>query len=446
MRVRPHVPFDHCLAAKPRVRTKIDRVDVKMIHKRVGYENIKLGQPRLPSASWIIPRSSNNSIVRDQSSDHIKAIIYKNLNKSFNGSGLGEFSADDCDDDDVVGIDGDEYDGKVSPYEWIARKLARSQIYSFSACEGVGRTLKGHQPVTWLENRYTIPTLGTKTENLLRFARACAKAHAKAQPRLRQGTFVTVGVGPSSSSIPGKEKIDDFLRSISAILLSHYVKVSFGPPLMSQISASTFLLKAVKKRTVQSQVLALLFGHQNTTNPPPNIKLILWGSNFSGVEHLTLLQPKQGKFYPDAIHPFVYISIVHHFLTNRAQSLFGSKPKFSLIEPNLGFDINFIKNYIIVNVFEKEKLIFERSSKRKQTCESRERCARGRERAERARDVREQREMHEKREMGESQRESRERQRRARAERDAREAEREPREAETCESRERCARGRESRE
>lgn len=40
--------------------------------------------------------------------------------------------------------DEDEDDGdRIPPHEWIARKLARSQISSFSVCEGMGRTLKG---------------------------------------------------------------------------------------------------------------------------------------------------------------------------------------------------------------------------------------------------------------------------------------------------------------
>lgn len=45
----------------------------------------------------------------------------------------------DDDDDD----DGGEDDDIVPPHEWIARKLASSQISSFSVCEGIGRTLKG---------------------------------------------------------------------------------------------------------------------------------------------------------------------------------------------------------------------------------------------------------------------------------------------------------------
>lgn len=45
----------------------------------------------------------------------------------------------DHDDDDG---DGDGV-GIVPPHEWIAKRLARSQISSFSVCEGIGRTLKG---------------------------------------------------------------------------------------------------------------------------------------------------------------------------------------------------------------------------------------------------------------------------------------------------------------
>lgn len=45
------------------------------------------------------------------------------------------------DDDDDDG--GGEDDDMVPPHEWIARKLASSQISSFSVCEGIGRTLKG---------------------------------------------------------------------------------------------------------------------------------------------------------------------------------------------------------------------------------------------------------------------------------------------------------------
>ncbi|XP_027933796.1 uncharacterized protein LOC114189264 [Vigna unguiculata] len=48
------------------------------------------------------------------------------------------------DDDGACSKGGDDEDDEmVPPHEWIARKLARSQISSFSVCEGMGRTLKG---------------------------------------------------------------------------------------------------------------------------------------------------------------------------------------------------------------------------------------------------------------------------------------------------------------
>ncbi|MFQ6644547.1 hypothetical protein Gotur_020616 [Gossypium turneri] len=45
--------------------------------------------------------------------------------------------------DDGMVYDGDDDDEMVPPHEWLAKKLARSQISSFSVCEGVGRKLKG---------------------------------------------------------------------------------------------------------------------------------------------------------------------------------------------------------------------------------------------------------------------------------------------------------------
>ncbi|KAJ4703905.1 Senescence regulator [Melia azedarach] len=48
------------------------------------------------------------------------------------------------DDDDDVDDDNEDDDGDIiPPHEWLARKLARNQISSFSVCEGIGRTLKG---------------------------------------------------------------------------------------------------------------------------------------------------------------------------------------------------------------------------------------------------------------------------------------------------------------
>lgn len=53
-------------------------------------------------------------------------------------SGWDSEEEEDDDDDDVHGCS-----MMIPPHEWIAKKLARSQISSFSVYEGVGRTLKG---------------------------------------------------------------------------------------------------------------------------------------------------------------------------------------------------------------------------------------------------------------------------------------------------------------
>ncbi|KAL4554810.1 hypothetical protein LXL04_037416 [Taraxacum kok-saghyz] len=57
-------------------------------------------------------------------------------NDDYDGGHNGRESWDSDDDDDDNG-------NMMPPHEWIAQKLARSQITSFSVCEGAGRTLKG---------------------------------------------------------------------------------------------------------------------------------------------------------------------------------------------------------------------------------------------------------------------------------------------------------------
>ncbi|KAJ3674864.1 hypothetical protein LUZ60_005480 [Juncus effusus] len=46
----------------------------------------------------------------------------------------------DVEDDDVAEDGSGE---RVPPHEWLAKKMARNNISSFSVCEGAGRTLKG---------------------------------------------------------------------------------------------------------------------------------------------------------------------------------------------------------------------------------------------------------------------------------------------------------------
>lgn len=56
---------------------------------------------------------------------------------------LDDGDKDSYDDEDDHDDEDDEYDCKVPPHEFIAERLAKSQISSFSVFEGVGRTLKG---------------------------------------------------------------------------------------------------------------------------------------------------------------------------------------------------------------------------------------------------------------------------------------------------------------
>jgi len=116
--------------------------------------------PARPSAARMVPRSSNSSA---NSSSEAKVLqqsapvkipdwskIYtsnppKNSASRFEsdydgeGNGIANYSGDSDED----GEENDEPDSKLPPHEFIARRLARSQISSFSVLEGAGRTLKG---------------------------------------------------------------------------------------------------------------------------------------------------------------------------------------------------------------------------------------------------------------------------------------------------------------
>ncbi|KAL3503520.1 hypothetical protein ACH5RR_037969 [Cinchona calisaya] len=122
-------------------------------------ESSSIVSRRLPSASRMIPQANNDS----NSSNETKIIqhsapvnvpdwskIYGNSSKKASntasllddgddGSSDGVNMMNSWDSDDEVEDDG----SMIPPHEYIARKLARSQITSFSVCEGVGRTLKG---------------------------------------------------------------------------------------------------------------------------------------------------------------------------------------------------------------------------------------------------------------------------------------------------------------
>ncbi|XP_021719711.1 uncharacterized protein LOC110687374 [Chenopodium quinoa] len=76
---------------------------------------------------------------------------YGNCHGNDYGHGYGYDDGPDVNDDGdgyVYGNDGnddgdDDDDDMVPPHEYLAKKLARSQISSFSVYEGIGRTLKG---------------------------------------------------------------------------------------------------------------------------------------------------------------------------------------------------------------------------------------------------------------------------------------------------------------
>lgn len=89
------------------------------------------------SSTWNIHRSKEVSGVKQSSApmnvpDWSK--VYGNNTKS--NRRISHLHSHDDDEDDDDGC-------MVPPHEWVARKLARTQISSFSMCEGIGRTLKG---------------------------------------------------------------------------------------------------------------------------------------------------------------------------------------------------------------------------------------------------------------------------------------------------------------
>ncbi|KAJ4725104.1 Senescence regulator [Melia azedarach] len=142
---------------------------------RVGQSINETGSPlsvqrNLPSATRMIPRTSSSNIssssnnystdeskgVKQQSAP-VKIPDWSNIsNKKSKTKALKYDYHDDSDDDENRGFvddaeedsyddddDDDAYDCKVPPHEFIAQRLAKSQISSFSVFEGVGRKLKG---------------------------------------------------------------------------------------------------------------------------------------------------------------------------------------------------------------------------------------------------------------------------------------------------------------
>jgi len=110
-----------CMPTSPR---KIPRTNSVTLHS-------------LESDSNVVQRSSAPMDIPDWSKIYGKKGV-EEVNKKLD-FGYGDHYLDDYGDDD----DDDGQDDMIPPHQWISRKLARSQISSFSVCEGIGRTLKG---------------------------------------------------------------------------------------------------------------------------------------------------------------------------------------------------------------------------------------------------------------------------------------------------------------
>ncbi|KAG8634361.1 uncharacterized protein LOC110607681 [Manihot esculenta] len=113
---------------------------------------------RLPSAPRMIPRANiANQLTAAATTHEVKIVehssapvnipdwskIYGKNTRIHSSADDGEHPDNECYRDDVNDNDDGEGDEMVPPHEWIARKLARSQISSSSVYEGIGRTLKG---------------------------------------------------------------------------------------------------------------------------------------------------------------------------------------------------------------------------------------------------------------------------------------------------------------
>ncbi|XP_052182811.1 uncharacterized protein LOC127795275 [Diospyros lotus] len=101
---------------------------------------------RLASAPKVIsmPKTHDPGVINQTQSSTAMSIpewskIYRKNPKKF---GLEKDENEDDDDDDDDDLDDDDNE-TMPPHEYVARKMARTRISSFSMCEGIGRTLKG---------------------------------------------------------------------------------------------------------------------------------------------------------------------------------------------------------------------------------------------------------------------------------------------------------------
>ncbi|XP_020091663.1 uncharacterized protein LOC109712488 [Ananas comosus] len=116
---------------------------------------------RFPTSARMIPRKATSSSSSSSSTGAARqsapvnipdwSKIYQ-LNKNHPSAhddddesySMGGYNNGGLVEEEDDGSEGDlEEEGKVPPHEWLAKKMARTRISSFSVCEGAGRTLKG---------------------------------------------------------------------------------------------------------------------------------------------------------------------------------------------------------------------------------------------------------------------------------------------------------------
>ncbi|KAK9057065.1 hypothetical protein SSX86_024432 [Deinandra increscens subsp. villosa] len=144
-------------------RKDYDSKSMKSNGSTSGYSSRTNSHPT--AAARMIPRpSTNNSDIESRIPQQQSAPvnipdwskIYGKPRRSSQKSAFLDYGYDDDDGVHNNGKDGWDIDDEddddhhhhgdgnmMPPHEWIAQKLARNQISSFSVCEGAGRTLKG---------------------------------------------------------------------------------------------------------------------------------------------------------------------------------------------------------------------------------------------------------------------------------------------------------------
>ncbi|CAN4104015.1 unnamed protein product [Withania somnifera] len=116
---------------------------------------------RLPASAKMIPRSNKSSNHEPKITQYSASVNIPDWSKIYGTSIKKDSWRDDENGDDSYGRgysntvrsstefdeedddDDEDEEEMMPPHEWIAKKLERSKISSFSVCEGVGRTLKG---------------------------------------------------------------------------------------------------------------------------------------------------------------------------------------------------------------------------------------------------------------------------------------------------------------